>query len=213
MEAAFFINKLLLMKLFNLYTYAFLCTLIISCNNSDNKVSKDFPTLEFNIQNNLIEKETIINNLEISISSPINWLLTNQENINEVKLIFEEMFSFENNFKYLLENIFIDDDNSSMLALGKVFINDTLSFIEFNNLYVKELKKNNNEINSSIFYKENILVSQLLINSENKINFRLFFENRKNEIIQVDYITSVKNYANEVKSIESSIGSIKLINQ
>jgi hypothetical protein len=61
------------------------------------------------------------------------------------------------------------------------------------------------------FTKDNLKFVQFLIQKENLITFKLLFQNSQNELIQFDYIVPKENYVSEVKSIESSIGSIKII--
>jgi hypothetical protein len=59
------------------------------------------------------------------------------------------------------------------------------------------------------FLKDDIRISQFLIQDSVNVIFKLLLENPDKKIMQFDYIIPQRNYRNEIKAIESSIGSIK----
>ncbi len=81
--------------------------------------------------------------------------------------------------------------------------------------YLKDYKKKLNKyypdskINYGNFYSKKIKFHQFQLIPKNFINLKLVFYNKYKKIIQIDYITSIKNYEKELHSIESSIGSIE----
>lgn len=194
------------------YILTILIIVFIGCDKND-KPSEQVPELVFNVDKNLVEENSTNNLLRFSINSPKNWLKVTNENLEEVRIAVEELFSFEEIFIYKLSSMYLNEESSSMMLVGEFLKSDTLDFNSTIKFYEIELKKNNrSEITSTLFYKDKILISQLLIRAENKINFRLFFENENKKMIQVDYISMEKQYPNEIKPIESSIGSIQLLN-
>jgi hypothetical protein len=86
-------------------------------------------------------------------------------------------------------------------------IEDSTSVDKYKDL----IQKNFSPTKVGDFLKDNILFTQYLIQDENRINFKLLFFNPKDQLIQFDYILQKDSYVLELKAIESSIGSIKLI--
>ena len=61
------------------------------------------------------------------------------------------------------------------------------------------------------YLKDGIVVVQLLTQSEDFVTFTLFFEASTDGLLQFDYIVPRASYPGQVKAIESSIGSIQLV--
>jgi hypothetical protein len=61
------------------------------------------------------------------------------------------------------------------------------------------------------FLKDGVLISQFITKHNNHIIIKIIFQPKADYLIQFDYIFNEKNYKQEVRSIESSIGSIKIL--
>ncbi len=79
--------------------------------------------------------------------------------------------------------------------------------------YKERLKKYfpDSKITYTSFYKDDIKFYQFQVVNQKFINIKLFLIGKYKNIIQIDYIVPVVHYKDELKSIESSIGSIKII--
>jgi|GEM_PF-5189300 len=73
-------------------------------------------------------------------------------------------------------------------------------------------RKYGQEIKSAKFTVNNIPAVQLMISSEHAIIFELLFKNNSGQFLQLDYAVSSKVYPEVIKHIESSIGTLKLLN-
>ena len=61
------------------------------------------------------------------------------------------------------------------------------------------------------YLKDGIHVAQFLVQSGGYVTFTLFFASSKEGLIQFDYIVPQAAYPGQIKAIESSIGSIQLV--
>ena len=61
------------------------------------------------------------------------------------------------------------------------------------------------------YLKDNIHIAQFLLQSGGYVTFTLFFASSKGGLIQFDYIVPQASYPEQIKAIESSIGSIQLV--
>jgi hypothetical protein len=71
--------------------------------------------------------------------------------------------------------------------------------------------KDSPKVKKAVYMKDGIKITQFLIQKNNIVNFRLLFNNGDGKLLQFDYLAGIRDYSLEVKAIESSIGSIKLI--
>ena len=105
--------------------------------------------------------------------------------------------------------IFLNKDNQSLLYISHIQAADDSIAI---NSYQRMIQARFSTAKTGDFINNNIRFRQFLIQDEMRINFKLLFFNSKNRLFQFDYIVPKKFYVPELKAIESSIGSIKLIN-
>lgn len=95
----------------------------------------------------------------------------------------------------------------SRVTLIEDFLSDPID-------YYSEVISNTDLFNSASkakFLKDGIVISQLITRHDNHIIIKIIFEPKDNCLIQLDYIFNEENYKQEVRSIESSIGSIKIL--
>ncbi|MBN1897355.1 MAG: hypothetical protein JW827_01140 [Spirochaetes bacterium] len=67
------------------------------------------------------------------------------------------------------------------------------------------------KIRYAAFYSRGIDFHQFQVVSAKFVNYKLLFFNRNRDIIQIDYIIPFQYYKEQLRSIESSIGSIRLL--
>jgi hypothetical protein len=59
------------------------------------------------------------------------------------------------------------------------------------------------------FMKDDLYMAQFLAQPEGLVNFKLVFEAPADGLLQFDYVVPRRVYPQEVRSVESSIGSIR----
>ncbi|MDP2364176.1 MAG: hypothetical protein Q8M94_10445 [Ignavibacteria bacterium] len=110
-----------------------------------------------------------------------------------LSLLYVFMDSSKNNSLLISEIVFPEDANFNLLDKYEKILNNRKLFVE--------AKKTR-------FLKDNILISQFIFNKEDYVFIKIIFEAQNNKLIQFDFVLALKEYKNEVRSIESSIGSI-----
>ena len=181
-----------------------LCLSLIGCNSEDNSNLK----LVENI-NIFVDYDKLSSNYNFSDSStifnpPINWTRSSKDAIEAFN---KKLNDNDNVIDINVEDSFISDDGSFVL-ISRINSNESnFNYIPKDYL---ELMKEQFSVDSIIHYTfnvNNILVRQYLITLENIMIFKIFIENNNN--FELDFFLSKELYNNQIKSIESSIGSIK----
>lgn len=166
----------------------------------------------FTIDNSKLGIEIIDNDLGIKISPPKNWVLM-PSSISKKVEVKSGIVNSQENFIYQPVYIFFDDQTSGICSIGKVMAGDsTLSQNSKMNYYKSMLaaKYKENELSLGNFKKSGIAFSQLKFKKEKLISVKLLFENKRGEIIQVDYTIPSNYYKSMEPYIKSSAGSIIL---
>lgn len=181
--------------------------LIITCNDSQEKPA-ELQELEFAIDTSLISVSIADSVYLIRFSPPVNWQLMPLDILKglakehgEIRIVPLYIFGYAEQFSAL---------NVSKIEFSDTTIQDKTKF----ELYEKIIKEafSDQLIKQGNFKKDGIIIHQFLIKSDKMINFKLIFKNSKGEYIQFDYSSQNEHYPKVLKAIESSIGSIKLIN-
>ncbi len=147
----------------------------------------------------------------IQLNPPLDWKLITPEMLVKITAKFSEQQT--DNVKFRPIFIFMNQEKECLLSVISIGLksDSVLEMETYCKLIEEKLEKE--EIKKERFKNNNIVFTQYLILKENLVTFKLLFEGPMNNLIQIDYITSRNNYPSEVKSIESSIGSIRLISQ
>jgi hypothetical protein len=188
--------------------------LFLSCSRKQKKDetnSNAVHELHFYVDSTRIEdtvKDTING---IQLNPPLDWKLITPEMLVKITAKFSEQQT--DNVKFLPIFIFMNQEKECLLSVISIGLksDSVLEMEAYCKLIEEKFKKE--DIKKERFKNNNIVFTQYLILKENLVTFKLLFEGPKKNLIQIDYITSRNNYPSEVKSIESSIGSIRLISR
>lgn len=193
------------------------------CKNQNQLNKPETPmTLEFSVDTALLERPVLQTNLNLTYASPLNWKSINQDDFEKLKLSIAGNITDSGFVNIVPVNLFAADSLKGILAVSEVEFSKTKD--EENEIYFRSLneyrellyeKFKENKITETEYLKDGIRIKQFLIQMPDRVFFKLIFRNNNGKIIQFDYITKREYYIAAVKSIESSIGSIKLthINQ
>lgn len=138
-------------------------------------------------------------------------LLTKQ--VSDSDKFQEQLNSFLNDsIKVSLLYVFTDSTEENHLSVSRIILNYEIPGNPVD--YYSKLIGNTDLFNSGSkakFLKDGLLISQFITNHNNHIIIKILFQPKENYLIQFDYIFNEENYRQEVRSIESSIGSIKIL--
>lgn len=136
-------------------------------------------------------------------------LLTVQE--SDFTQLEEQLNSFLNDsIKVSLLYVFTDSAKDNSLSVSRIILKEKIQDDPIN--YYSELIGNSElfkNASKANFLKEGMLISQFIIKHNNHVIIKIIFEPKENYLVQFDYIFNEENYKQEVRSIESSMGSIK----
>jgi hypothetical protein len=108
--------------------------------------------------------------------------------------------------------VFLNPESKGMLSLARIIpAADTTSISRLMDLIQENTGADGERrLNRARFLKDDIFIEQLLIQDSTQIVFKLLFQTHENKWIEMDYITAKSAYEKEVKSIESSLGTITI---
>ncbi|MHC1739275.1 MAG: hypothetical protein AB9882_14815 [Ignavibacteriaceae bacterium] len=163
--------------------------------------------LLFNIDTSLISSTITDTSFLVKFNPPKFWT----SNKSTFRLFLESELNGLNP-----ERIYFFSDNidSAYLKISRIpkpdtFPSDKNIFKDYDTLIKSAL--GNFILKSGNYLKDGFTVHQYLIDKSGYISFLLLFSNTKGEILSFEYTAGKGNYQKVLKSIESSIGSIKLI--
>jgi len=193
-------------KIIVLFLNLIIFFVVFSCTGEKKEIPRD-NELIFNIDSSLISATISDSALLVKFNPPKLWLSVNSEKFNfdplDIPAInLNPLFSFAN----------LGD--SSSLRISKIISKDSPSsdtrlFSVYDSLLKSACGKN--LIKSGSFKKDGFTIHQYLIRKSGFIKFLLLFFNAKGDILVFNYSAKNGNYLNVLKAIESSIGSINLI--
>jgi len=191
----------------------FFCLLFVfisfSCK-SKKEETKVF-NLTFNIDSSQIGSEVVLKDYAISFNPPANFVHSD-EMLDKLNKNISNNINKQNGYNTSPLDAFIDKSLNVLVVSGiSAPSADTANFsLQQVSGTIKDQFKTSN-MKFAAFKKDDIIIHQFLIQDSINVVFKLLFCNAANRVIQFDYIIPGNNYKNEIKAIESSIGSIKKI--
>ncbi|MCX8010596.1 MAG: hypothetical protein N3A61_05540 [Ignavibacteria bacterium] len=186
--------------------------LSISCKKQDDGTKNISNELIFNIDSTLIGEKISDIKYKFELHPPKNWSGVSESIFKQIYSRIQTLQTQEQ-ISYIPLYLFFDEANGSMLSVNQIIIqNDSMSFVKKMKIFEDGLKQkfDSSFIKGGSFKKENNDFYQFLIRNNEFVNFKITFESDNRYLINFDYIVPVKVYQNEIKAIESSIGSIKI---
>lgn len=165
-------------------------------------------TLTFNVNPGLLEPEVTDAVLKISISAPKHWKPVDEAILQDVIVQLGEILMQGLSLKP--KRIFLDSESQSMCVVSQL---DSVDITQGKRL-LKELEAGYRAtfpaatIEHTVFLKEEFRVHQIMVSNQQFVLIRLLMDAFDVPVFEIDYVVSVQVYANQVRAIESSIGSI-----
>ena len=185
---------------------------LLSCSEEKAPVTE----LSFNVDSTLLAPENKFDSLGFRFNPPKNFDPISDSLFTEIQNNLLKMEEESGEFSLDIINIFLHDSTKSFCSISRLQIKDSegslnSSMPQYRNYLEKKLS--GLSVTMADFMKDNIHMYQFLIQGPDRIQFKLDFMTIKDIIIQIDYVVPKNDYEKMVQSIESSIGSIKLLTQ
>lgn len=198
------------MKLFKLRHIILLVALGLFSHCGDKNKSNEDSELYTN-DKSMIGIEISDEELGIKFNSPKDWELTPSSLSKKV----ENRNNPGDGFIYEPIYVFFEKEHGSVLSVGKVNSTDTLisknSEVNFYRGLLSS-KYKNSEMSLHSFVHSRIEFTLVRFSKENLTAYKLFFQNRRQQIVQLEYSFRKNSAELVVPAIKASIGSIRLIN-
>lgn len=191
----------------------FIIILTYSCHRNDSRIGPGTTEeIKFNIDSSKLGKIVLSSELKIKFSPPKEWENISEESFVQIKKSMKSVYNDVSDYTIEPKYLFTNETNKSMLIISLIrFSKNDSPFQEKIKIYQNALEHNFNqhELEKTEYLKDNILIRQYLIQKQNQVNFKLLLANSDSDILQFDYSSIKEFYPDEVRGIESSIGSIK----
>jgi hypothetical protein len=166
--------------------------------------------MKFSVDTLLLDEQVKSAELALQFRAPKGWKPLESALQKELEAKMSAVDSAE--IRILTKYVFKRSQGTSALAVS------TLVFPSLDTTFTQKMVHYTTRINSSVdtssmkvarFTKGNIPMTQFVFRSPQSVAFKLLFPSN-NQILQFDYIIATSEFNNEIRAVESSIGSILL---
>ena len=191
-----------------------LCGIIISsfigCD-SPNPQKQPYETFVFNVDETQIEPPVVDTTLGIKIAAPKNWKKINDSVLAQVTNKLDTQLI--HGIQMVPRWIFLDEGSQAMCVVSElngveIAPDETLLktlTIAYQNQFPKAT------VQQAIFMKDVFRIHQLMVITANFVRIKLICDTPETLVFAVDYHIPKDVYRTKLRAIESSIGSINLI--
>ena len=191
-----------------------LCGIIIGglagCDPPNSK-KPTIETLVFDVDLTRLELAIEDAALNIEMAAPKGWKAIDESMLGQVIDGLGEKFT--RGFQMAPRWVFLNEGTRAMCAVSRLEgaegIPDETALESLEAAYRDEFPKAT--IQSAIFMKDAFRVHQLMVVTSGFVLIRLICDASENPVFEVDYVVPRDVYEAELRSIESSIGSINLV--
>jgi len=181
---------------------------LLFCSKQEKTSSLETAELTFEVDSTKLELTVYNQDLGIQFNAPKEWTPIPRSLFEEFSKQISSNFLEGDGFKVSPVSIFLNQQNKCLLYISHLQnLEDSTTVKKYKDL----IQTTFSPTKVGDFLKDDIIFTQYLIQDDAQINFKLLFFNSKNQLIQFDYILPNDSYLSELKAIESSIGSIKLL--
>ncbi len=177
---------------------------VISCNNRNGE-GRAIEEMKFNVSDSLLNTEYLILDKFIKFKNPVDW----KEDFGLINDL-QRSLNKSNPYPISLKRCFIDSISNAVLLVSSI---DGMNEDYYKSMISKSSSTAQTELNNFCsYYSNGIKIDQFFSRDSNNVNIKLIIYDAKSSKIQMDYILPVREYQLVSRHVESSIGSIILIN-
>lgn len=187
-----------------------LTTIFFSCKGPQQPEMKT--EVLFNVNQSLLGDTVSDDALGIVYQPPLHWKPVDSAYFGQVRELFATQKTFISD--YIVRDYYQDDStNAIMIVTDLSRVSDSALNLMLEQM--REMPEGGNkkfEVQIGEYGYHGFDVFQILLQNPAFINFKLIFLKGANKRFQMDYMIPTRVYAGEVRTIESSIGSVNKIN-
>jgi hypothetical protein len=189
------------------FVLAFVVVWCVGCEQQEERQPK---RMQFAVDSSLLGDTVELTARGVRFRPPRMWQALTGAQVDQVKQALAR--SQSDSFSVRPARVFMDDSSQSLLIASTLNQPDARDFSQHMQAYARMLNKQHgkNAVRKTKFRKENLQMTQFLVQNRGRVNFKLIFDTPAPDLVQLDYVVPQDQYRGEVKSIESSIGSIHL---
>lgn len=177
---------------------------VFSCNGRKSE-GRLIEEMRFNVSDSLLNDEYLILDKFIKFRNPVGWT-ENFRLINDL----QRNLNKSNPYPISLQRCFVDSITNAVLLVSSI---DAMNEDYYTSMISNSSSSEQTEfMNFCSYYSNGVKIDQFFSRDNNTVNIKLIIFNVNNSKIQLDYILPVNEYQLESRKVESSIGSITLIN-
>ena len=183
------------------------------CDPSNAK-KQPYETLVFNVDETRLEPVVTDTALKIEIAAPKNWKQVDDSTLAQVVNTLESRLTAQD-LQIVPRWIFLNEGSRAMCVVSKlngveIAPNETL-LETLTTAYRNQFP--NATVHQAIFMKDAFRIHQLMVIATDFVRIKLICDAPETLVFEVDYHVPRDVYQTELRAIESSIGSINLINK
>ena len=186
-------NMLLILMIFS----------VVNCNSKNNQSKKENHNLEFSINYELLHNEPITDESGFRMNIPINWKLL--DSLSQSKLN-QTINSLKSTTKLKLVSSYQSPLGSQCIVAKVITDKKDFSFISEDIISNIQTQTQGDGYKTNELNINNLNAKQYLIRGKDYVIIKLYIQLKG--FYQIDFIIPLTQYATELESIESSIGTI-----
>jgi hypothetical protein len=184
---------------------------VASCDSPKQK-KPETETLNFRVDESLLEPRITDPHLQISLAPPKNWYLVEQSVLDKVRSSLHGLETGEHiNMKW----VFLNQELGGVCTVSEL-VSPTN---ERGEVLVDRLEREcksaypDAEVKGGVFMKDDLRIHQVMAISSDSVAIKMLIDGPAIRLFALDYVVPKRFYARELRAIESSIGSIALVTQ
>lgn len=202
------------MRQIRIFTLLFCIFLVLAnCGKTTRqKASSTVTGMTFTVNRQLLNDSLSIVDEKMILSIPKSWkpLPDSLKNSLTSKV---ETFNARNNSSAIqlnIHSVYVQPDNKASLVISRLSFptSDSTELLQRQH-YTKQMKTGIDSTSLGIaeFTKDGIFITQYMIRTQQSVSFKLLFKAQRS-MMQCDYIIPNNVFQQEIRAVESSIGSI-----
>ena len=193
------------MKLFKYWLVIMTLFILLNCTKNHSKEEPE--TLIFNIDSLLIGERYINEKIGVSFCPPKEWNKLSSDLMSSIEQSLQEMED-SSSVDIILQNVFLNQKNSCICFLST--FQKTMPAAQIRNTYLTELYAGDiqGSINEGSYMHNGFNIRQIIHVQDDQITIKLICISDDEHIFLLDYIVPSQFYEQNIRSIESSIGTL-----
>jgi len=166
------------------------------------------PVMAFEVNEALLGEAVRLDAHGLVFSPPRGWKGASADLLEEINTT---VFEKEASVRQESIKVFYDADAGSFLSVTLVQVDGGGSFEEQTEQFANLLSSQQTSVSyrKAAFNKDGLHLVQFMGQSQGMINFKLLLASGGGDLLQFDYVVPMAHYPEQVKAVESSIGSLQ----